>query len=245
MAGVDASAQLVQEPAFVLHARPWRETSLLVEVLSAHHGRQGVVARGLSSPRAQALRAALQPWQWIGLGWLPRGELGQLRAADPLDTAPRLAGAAVLSGFYVNELVLRLVPRQDPLPGLYRAYAEVRQQLGEGIRLGWALRRFERDLLAQIGLGLELGYDVDGAPLQPQARYLLDPESGLRPVAAAGRLPTATGQGLIALAADRCPEPADLASLRLPLRGLLAHHLGGRGLQSWQMAASLGRTAGG
>lgn len=243
MASVDASAQVVRQPAFVLHARPWRETSLLVEVLSAHEGRLGVVARGLSSPRQQALRAALQPWQWIALSHVPRGELGQLRGAEALDTAPRLAGAAVLPGFYVNELVLRLAPRQDPLPGLYRAYAEVRQQLGEGQQLAWALRRFERDLLAQIGLGPDWACDIHGEPLQPDARYVIDPEQGLRLSAGDVRLPCASGEALLGLVADRCPDRAHLASLRLPLRGLLAHHLGSRGLQSWQLAASLERAS--
>ena len=85
MAGVDASAQLVQAPAFVLHTRPWRETSLLVEVLTARHGRLGLIARGLASARAQPLRAALQPWQWVGLAYVPKGELGQLRGAEPLE----------------------------------------------------------------------------------------------------------------------------------------------------------------
>lgn len=238
MAGVDASTRLEQAPAFVLHTRPWRETSLLVEVLTAGHGRLGLVARGLSSPRAHALRAALQPWQWIGVGYVMRGELGQLRSAEALDTAPRFGGAAVLSGFYVNELMLRLVPRQDPLPGLYRSYAEVRQLLGEGAALAWALRRFERDLLTGLGLWQDLGCDAGGLPLEPDRTYRMEPEQGLVP--AAGPL-SVSGQVLLDLAADRCPDSAGLASLRLPMRAVLAHHLGPRGLQSWQMAATLGR----
>lgn len=242
MAGVDASAQLVCTPAFVLHTRPWRETSLQVEVLSVDQGRLGLIARGLSSARAQPLRAALQPWQWLGLGYVPRGELGQLRSAEALDTAPRMLGPAVLPAFYVNELILRLAPRQDPLPGLYRAYAEVRLQLGEGTGLAWALRRFERDLLQALGLGLDLSHDSQGEPVMAGQAYLFDPESGVcRQPAGQLRPPGIDGEALLALAADHCPSPALLASLRLPMRGLLAHHLGGRGLQSWQMAASLAR----
>ena len=241
MAGVDASAQLVQTPAFVLHTRPWRETSLLVEVLSSRHGRLGIIARGLSSARAQPLRAALQPWQWLGLGYVPKGELGQLRSAEALDTAPRMLGPALLPAFYVNELVLRLVPRQDPLPDLYRAYAEVREQLGEGRGLAWALRRFERDLLAGLGIGMDLSCDDHGQALQADAYYRLDAERGVCLAPAASRDPVVEGGALLALAADRCPDPSALASLRLPMRGLLAHHLGPRGLQSWQMATSLAR----
>lgn len=241
MAGVDASAQLVQTPAFVLHTRPWRETSLLVEVLSSQHGRLGIIARGLSASRAQPLRAALQPWQWLGLGYVPKGELGQLRSAEALDTAPRMLGPALLPAFYVNELILRLVPRQDAVPDLYRAYAEVRQQLGEGRALAWALRRFERDLLAGLGIGMDLACDDNGRALQADACYRLDAERGVCLTTAGGRDPVVVGRALLALAADRCPDPSALASLRLPMRGLLAHHLGQRGLQSWQMATSLAR----
>ena len=240
MTVVDARAQLLTQPAFVLHSRPWRDTSVLVEVLSAHHGRMGLVARGVAAAKAHALRAALQPWQFIALTWLPRGELGQLRGAEPLDTAPRLAGPAVLAGFYANELVMRLAPRQDPLPGLYRAYAELRLQLGEGSSLAWALRRFERDLLAEIGVGLDLLYDQDGLPVDPGKRYLIDPERGLYAVPCDARIPSLSGQAALDLAHDRQPARADLSSLRLPLRAVLAHHLGPRGLQSWEMAAALG-----
>lgn len=241
MAAVDASARLEQQPAFVLHTRPWREASQLVEVLSARDGRLGLVARGLSSPRAQSLRAALQPWQWIGVTWLPRGELGQLRAAEALDTAPRFPGAAVLPGFYVNELILRLVPRQDPLPGLYRAYAEVRQMLGEGEQLAWALRRFERDLLTELGFWQDLGVDADGRAVDPGASYRLVPGQGLHRCSGTAAGAVVSGQALLDLQADRCPPSPMLGSLRLPMRGVLAHHLGPRGLQSWEMAASLGR----
>lgn len=240
MTAVDARAQLETQPAFVLHSRPWRDTSVLVEVLSAHHGRLGLVARGVAAAKAHALRAALQPWQFIALTWLPRGELGQLRGAEPLDTAPRLQGQAVLAGFYANELLLRLVPRQDPLPGLYRAYAELRLQLGEGQQLAWALRRFERDLLAEIGLGIDLLHDQNGDAVDPQRSYLMDPEQGLRCVEASSGGPWISGQAALDLADDRLPARQDLARLRLSFRAVLAHHLGPRGLQSWQMAATLG-----
>ena len=95
------------EPGFVLHARAYRETSLLVEVLTLNHGRIGLLARGVSSAKGQVLRAALQPLQWIRLDAQQRGELAQLRAAEALDAAPRLVGHAMLAGFYLNELVLR------------------------------------------------------------------------------------------------------------------------------------------
>ncbi|MEK0265222.1 DNA repair protein RecO [Stenotrophomonas rhizophila] len=153
--------RIEDEPAFVLHARAWRETSLLVEVLTEQYGRIGVLARGVSSPRSQALRAALQPLQWIRLTAVQRGELAQLRGAEALDAAPRLTGEAMLAGFYINELMMRLAPRQDPLPELYDHYAQVRARLRDGEPLAWTLRRFERDLLEALGFGFDLLHGSD------------------------------------------------------------------------------------
>ncbi|MDO5506077.1 MAG: DNA repair protein RecO [Pseudoxanthomonas suwonensis] len=230
------------EPAFVLHARPWRETSLLVEVLSAGHGRVGLLARGVQGPKKHLLRAALQPLQHIRFDALQRGELAQLRAAEALDAAPLLQGEAALSAFYLNELTLRLAPRLDPLPELYHAYARVRAALRAGMAPAWPLRRFERDLLDALGLGFTLHEDGDGAPIDPAARYLLDPEHGPRRCRDSERARSATGSALLALVSDEVsPTGEDLASLRRALRPVLLHHLGGRGLKSWDLLGELGR----
>lgn len=233
------------EPAFVLHARAWRETSLLVEVLTEQYGRLGVLARGVSSPRSQALRAALQPLQWIRLTAVQRGELAQLRQAEALDAAPRLTGETMLAGFYINELLLRLAPRQDPLPELYDAYGAVRERLAHAEPLAWTLRRFERDLLEALGFGFDLAHGSDGEPIDPAARYELDPQEGPRRLLSErgvdARRGTATGSALLALAVDETPGQEDLASLRRPMRTVLLHHLGGRGLKSWEMLEELAR----
>ncbi|KAF1016012.1 MAG: DNA repair protein RecO [Stenotrophomonas maltophilia] len=230
------------DTGYVLHARAYRETSLLVDVLSAHHGRLGVLARGVSTPKGQVLRAALQPLQWIRFSALQRGELAQLRGAEALDAAPRLAGAAMLAGFYLSELTLRLAPREDPLPELYLAYGEARARLAVGAGLAWTLRRFERELLAALGLGFDLDTASDGQPIDPAARYALDPEQGpqrMLSLRTGERQAAATGTALLALAADEEPEAADLASLRLPMRQVLSHHLGPRGLKSWDLLEQL------
>jgi DNA repair protein RecO (recombination protein O) len=231
------------EPAYVLHTRPWRETSLLVEVLSAEHGRLGLLARGVQGPRRQLLRAALQPLQLIRFDAVQGGELAQLRAAEAQDAAPQLTGEALLSAFYVNELVLRLAPRHDPAPELFEAYGSVRARLAEGGGLAWTLRCFERDLLEAIGFGFALDVDGDGAPIDPAARYRLDPEHGPRRLLSDRghdeRSNAATGRALLALATGAPPPADDLPGLRRALRGVLAHHLGGRGLKSWEMMGTL------
>lgn len=234
----------VAEPAFVLHARPWRETSLLVEVLSAEHGRIGLVARGVQGPKRHLLRAALQPLQSIRFDAVQKGELAQLTAAEAVDAAPLLHGDVALAAFYVNELCLRLAPRQAPQPELHAAYALLRERLRAGEPLAWTLRRFERDLLEALGFGLDFSTEGGERDVDPAARYRLDPEAGphrLLSERAGERRDAATGRALLALAADECPEGEDLASLRLPLRAALLHHLGGRGLKSWEMLGELGR----
>jgi DNA repair protein RecO (recombination protein O) len=232
------------EPAFVLHARAWRETSLLVEVLSAEHGRVGLVARGVQSAKRHALRAALQPLQSIRFDAVQRGELAQLTSAEAVDAAPLLHGDAILAAFYVNELCLRLAPRLAPQPELHAGYAVLRERLRAAEPLAWTLRRFERDLLEALGFGFDFARDGEGAGIDPAARYRLDPEHGARRVLserAGERRDSATGTALLGLAADAMPAADDLASLRLPLRAVLLHHLGGRPLKSWDMLGELGR----
>lgn len=236
--------RILGEPAFVLHARPWRETSLLVEVLSEGQGRLGLVARGVRGPKRQALRAALQPMQFIRLDAVLRGELAHLNAAEAIDVAPRLQGEAMLSGFYASELLLRLAPRQDPQPELFAIYGELRARLAAGEPLAWTLRRFERDLLEAIGVGLDYAHEGDGDPVDPAARYRLDPGHGpvrVRGERAGERGRSATGRALLALAMDATPPDEDLGGLRRVLREVLESHLGGRPLASWQLLGELGR----
>ena len=234
------------EPAFILHVRPWRETSLLVEALTATHGRIGLLARGTRGPRQQVLRAALQPLQLVRIDAVQNGELAQLRSAEALDAAPHLDGEATLATFYLNELVLRLAPRSDAQPELFDAYARVRERLRAREPLAWTLRRFEADLLDALGFGFEFDIDGDGAPIDPAARYRIDPEHGPRRLLSdrgqGERSSAATGRALLALARrDAAPDPDDLAALRRALRPVLAHQLGGRPLKSWDLLSDLGR----
>ncbi|KAB7765960.1 DNA repair protein RecO [Xanthomonas maliensis] len=237
------------ERGFVLHVRAWRETSLLVEVLSEQYGRLGLLARGVQGPRRQTLRAALQPLQLIQFSAAQRGELAQLRQADAMDTAPRLSGEAMLAGFYINELLLRLAPRHVPVPELFACYAQARERLGSSQSLAWNLRRFERDVLEGLGVGFDFQAAADGQPIDPAARYRLDPQEGPQRVhserMAQDRRETVTGAALLALGQDRLPLAEDLPGLRRSMRAVLLHHLGGRGLKSWEMLEDLSRRVAG
>jgi DNA repair protein RecO (recombination protein O) len=232
-----------QQPAYVLHARPYRETSLLLECLTRDHGRLGVVARGVRRERARVQRAQLEPFQPLTLDLSLRGELATLRGAEPAGPPLRLPADAGMAGLYLNELVVRLTGRQDPQPDLFEAYARTLPRLLGPGPLGWQLRRFERDLLAAIGYALQLDFEADsGAPLTPEGWYRYQVEYG--PVAYAQAAPRAiSGAALLALREDRCPAgSSDLAALRGLMRELIRFHLGGAELHAWRvLSGAIGR----
>ena len=238
--------QLDQQPAYVLHARPYRETSLLLECLTREHGRLGVVARGVRRERARLQRAQLEPFQPLALDMLLRGELATLRGAEPTGLPFRLTGDAGLAGLYLNELVVRLTGRQDPQPDLFAAYARTLLRLADAGTLAWQLRRFERDLLAAIGYALQLETEADsGEPLAPAGWYRYQVEHGAVPYAE-GAPRAIRGSDLLALAADQQPDVAGLAALRSLMREIIRFHLGGGELHAWRVLAaamSRGRTA--
>jgi DNA repair protein RecO (recombination protein O) len=229
---------LEQQPAFVLHSRPYRETSLLLECLTRDHGRLGVVARGVRSERGRLQRSQLEPFQSLALDLQLRGELATLRGAESVAAPLRLSGDAGVAGLYVNELVVRLTERQDPYPSLYAAYAQTLSRLATSESLGWHLRRFERDLLATLGYALQLDGDADnGEPLQADALYTYRPEHG--PMRCGANDPHALrGDDLLSLLEDRMPDAQGLHALRNMMRELIRFHLGGVELRAWRVFRS-------
>jgi DNA repair protein RecO (recombination protein O) len=229
--------RLDQQPAYVLHARPYRETSLLLECLTREHGRLGVVARGVRSERGRLLRSQLEPFQPLALDLLLRGELATLRGAEVAEALPRLQGDAVMAGLYVNELVVRLTGRQDPFPDLFDAYSRTVARLGGGEPMAWTLRRFERDLLETLGYALQLESEAGSDnPVVPDGLYRYDVEQGPRPVRT-GTAHALRGADLLGLAHDRAPDAAGLAALRGMMREVIRFHLGGGELRAWRVLA--------
>lgn len=226
-----------QQPAFVLHARPYRETSLLLECLTRDHGRLGVIARGVRSERGRSLRAMLEPFQPLAMDLLLRGELATLRSAEPAGPPRRLAGDVGMSGLYLNELLVRLTGRQDPHAGVFDAYALALSRLAMGEPPAWSLRRFERDLLAALGYALELECEAGtGQALEPDAFYRYRVEHGPErcSTSANGAL---RGAWLLALARDLAPDAAGQQALRGMMREVIRFHLGGGELRSWHVLA--------
>lgn len=228
-----------QQPGFILHARPWREASLLLEVLSRDYGRVGLVARGVRSARARASRNLLQPLAPLSLSWSGSGELATLGAAEAAGAPMQLSGEALLCALYLNELVTRLVPRNDAHAALFDDYVETLARLAQAQAPAWTLRRFERDLLGHLGYGIVLDAETQsGAPLQPDGSYAYRPDVGPLPwhgVADGLRL---RGSALLALVHDQAPDAEDLLALRRLMRALIAHHLDGTPLRAWSLFGS-------
>ncbi len=229
--------RIEREPAFLLHLRPYRETSVLIEALCAHQGRVGLVARGVRSARPRWPRGLLEPFQALSVGFQGSGELSQLTVVEGEAVLPRLEGERLVCGLYVNELTLRLLARDDPHPALFDAYRDCLVALHGAASAAWTLRRYERDLLRALGYAPSLTGDVDGRPLDPDRMYRIDPERGFTPHAAPGAVERAlfTGAQLLALAGDNEPEGPMLRSLRGLTSTLLRPHLGDRALRSSQL----------
>ncbi|HEX5314006.1 MAG TPA: DNA repair protein RecO [Gammaproteobacteria bacterium] len=222
-------------PAWVLHSYPYRETSLIVEALSRDHGRIGLVARGARRNARGSLRPA--PFAPLLLSFRQHGELATLSGCEA-DGAPyRFGGDAFLAACYLNELLLRLLPRDDPAPEVYAIYTEALAALAPVPAP--AVRRFEGRLLRILGWAPPWGRDASGAVLDSARRYRYDPRRGPVPVA---REEEGFGADMFeAIAAERFEEPEVLAAAAKIFREIIAYHLGGKRLKTLEVARSLSR----
>ena len=232
------------QPAFVLHTYPYRETSLIVETFTESAGRVAMVARGAKRPRSE-LRGVLQAFQPLDLSWSGTAELKTLLKAEWRGGLPLPGGAALLCGFYLNELLLKLLPREDPHPSLWNDYASALQALtGDAGPAAQAttLRRFELRLLAELGYALALTHDVDtGAPIDASQRYHYAFDRGPRLCAAEppGPWPVVRGATLIALSTQRYPDADVAIEANRLMRGVLDHYLEERRIFSRRVVQDL------
>ncbi|MDR2013258.1 MAG: DNA repair protein RecO [Rhodanobacter sp.] len=223
-----------RQPAFILHARPYRETSLLIDAFSRDYGRIGLVARGVRRERSRLSRGMLQPLQPLLLDWWVRGELGTLIAVEAPSAPIALPSETLFCAFYVNELVLRLSQRNDTHTHAFAAYSLCLARMAEGAPVGWTLRRFERDLLADLGYALALKYTADGQPIQADATYTYDPEAGPLAISTHAYWPRVSGAALLALDRDEIPSAEHLAQLRGLARAVVRQLAGN--LNTWSLA---------
>lgn len=237
---MSAKQRIDQQPGFVLHSYPYRETSLIVEVFSRDHGRLGLVAKGARRPMSQ-LRGVLMAFQPLLIDWSGGGEMKTLVRAEWQGGQPLLGGQALLCAYYLNELLMRLLPREDPHPTLYRAYGDALRALAAGEGQEVILRRFELALLQELGYGLQLDADADGVPVRPEVRYAYIIERGAVPLDEYGidDASVVAGRVLLDMARGDFREPETLAGAKALMRRLIQHYLGGQVLQSRRVFTEL------
>jgi len=227
---------------YVLHHRPWRDTSRILEALTREHGRLTLFARAVRGPKAP-LAPLLQPFQPLLLSWSGRGEAPQLTGAERASSVAALPPPLLLGAFYLNELILKLTTRHDPLPELFDDYHASLAALRAGAALEPVLRVFEKRLLEVLGYGLNLRTEADGAtPIDSGRCYGYRPAAGLTcaPAGAAGAF---AGASLLALEAEDLSDARALEDARRLLKGALDACLEGRPLATRAVARSMARRA--
>ncbi|MCU0869079.1 MAG: DNA repair protein RecO [Burkholderiales bacterium] len=233
----------VDQPGFVLHTHPWKETSLVVRFFTRRHGVLMAAAKGARRP-ASTLRGLLMPFQPLRLAWSGRAEVRVLVSAEREGGVPQLGGTGLMCGFYLNELLVRCLGREDPHEALFDDYRVAVVALARGdVAPAAVLRRFERVLLAALGYGLELEHEADaGARIAADGRYRWVPEHGAVLSLAAVRDddPFAVrGATLLAMARDDYTHATAAAEAKRLLRALLQHHLGTHDLHTRQIVQDL------
>jgi DNA repair protein RecO (recombination protein O) len=230
-----------EQAAFVLHTFAYRETSLIVEAFTAEHGRVAMVARGAKRPRSE-LRGLLQGFQPLLLSWSGQQELKTLIKAEWRGGLPLVGGSALVCGFYLNELLLKLLPREDPHPQLFANYEAALADLAAGGEQAPVLRRFELVLLTELGYALPLVRESDtGAPVDPAVRYHYAFDRGPRRAAPGegARLPLVRGATLLALADGTYLDHETAAEAKRLMREVLDHYLEQRGVESRRVVQDL------
>ncbi|TLY62822.1 MAG: DNA repair protein RecO [Gammaproteobacteria bacterium] len=226
---------------YLLHHRPWRDTSRILEVLTREHGRFTLFARGVRGPGAK-LAPVLQPFQPLLLSWSGRGEAPTLTGAERAEQCAPLPPACLLAAFYLNELLIRLTTRHDPHPELFDHYHEALARLRAGAPLEPVLRIFEKRLLQALGYGLDLTTEArSGKRIEADGYYHFRAGKGLTP-SRAGAGSALAGRSLLDLAGERLTGARALDDARRVLQAALAACLEGRPLATRGVARTVAKS---
>ena len=227
------------QPGFVLHSYPYKETSLIVDMFTRDHGRVGLVAKGAKRPHSK-LRGVLQTFQPLSTSWSGRAELRTLIDAEWVGGLLPLEKTALLCGFYLNELLVKLLARDDPHPALFDHYVAALNQLAHNEPAPIVLRKFERALLKETGVAADFTRCTSTrAPVVPDGEYVVDPERGPRAARAADNWPVVAGKTLLDMEREDYSDAQTQAQSKQLMRFLLAHHLGGAPLNTRQILIDL------
>ena len=231
--------RVVSQPAFVLHSYPYKETSLIVEAFARDYGRLPLIAKGAKRPHSQ-LRGVLQTFQPLQLSWTGKSEVRTLTNAEWVGGLLPLERSALLCGFYLNELLVKLLARDDPHPVLFEHYVSALNQLAHDEPPATVLRQFELALLKETGVATSLGHLAgSNEPVEPDLLYVVDPERGPREAMSSDTAPVISGKTLLAMEAGDYSDATIQLEGKFLMRHLLSHHLNGAPLNTRQILIDL------
>jgi len=223
---------------YILHTYPFKETSLIAELFSKNHGRIPVVAKGARRPRS-SLRGMLQSFQLLQATWSGRGEMKTLHNIEWCDKFLQVDGNALICGFYINELIIRLLPREDSHKKLFDFYHHTMKVLAGGINLEVALRRFELRLLQELGYEVPLKEDESGELIIADKLYVYEVEYGPSELSKTNNGVKILGQTLLDMAEDEYKEDNTQLQSKQLMRYLISHYLGDKPLNSRKLFTNL------
>jgi DNA repair protein RecO (recombination protein O) len=223
---------------YILHTYPFKETSLIAELFSENHGRIPVVAKGARRPRS-SLRGMLQSFQLLQATWSGRGEIKTLHNIEWCDKFLQVDGNALICGFYINELIMRLLPREDTHKKLFDFYHHTMKVLADGSNLEVALRRFELRLLQELGYEVPLKEDENGESIIADKIYIYEAEYGPSEISKTNNGIKILGQTLLDMAQDEYKEDNTQLQSKQLMRYLISHYLGDKPLNSKQLFTNL------
>lgn len=237
-------AKTSDQLVYVLHSYPFKETSLLVELFSKHYGRVAALAKGSRRPRS-AMRGMLQLFQLLDAAWSGKGEIKTLHSLDWAAGLTLINGDALMCGFYMNELLLRLLPREDSHEALFDYYGDTLTQLSKlsmdagSIDIAIVLRKFELRLLQELGYAVPLLNDDQGLPILVNKQYRYEAEYGARDTNASKLGVLVTGKTLLNMANNDYSTSATQQQSKLLMRYLLTYYLGEKPLHTRQLLIDL------
>lgn len=228
--------RITLQPALVLHTRPFGDTSLLVELLTLEYGRVSLLARNARGMRSQ-FKGIVQPFVPLLVSWSGKTELMSLSKAELNGQPYLLVGTALLCGIYLNELLIRLLQRDDPHPPLFTAYQTALTELQQANAVEKVLRLFEKKLLQEIGYGIDFAKDIAGNPIEAQLHYCWYPEKGFAPVATVVQQQVSLFQGkhILSLQQNKLETTEECRAAKHLFRLLLSPLLGDRPIRSREL----------
>ena len=236
---VEREHRVTNQPAFVLHSYPYKETSLIVEVFARDYGRVPLMAKGAKRPHSQ-LRGVLQTFQPLQVAWTGKSEVRTMVSAEWVGGLRPLERSALLCGFYLNELLVKLLARDDPHAALFDHYVAALNQLAHDEPPAIVLRKFELGLLKETGVAGNISaVAATGQPVLAEQLYVIDPERGPREATISDTMPVVNGKTLLDMEAGDYTDTTTQQQSKFLMRHLLSHHLNGLTLNTRQILIDL------